>query len=115
MRSCSSCDHFPQDNHCMGCIYDHDIGGNTKWESKTDPDVIERKVIDDIRKEITEKIEIYTHEFKLDDTPVDYGCRSGLNIALKVIDRHIGESKDAEWKKSEPLDDVVELMKGESE
>ena len=71
--------------------------------------------LDDIRQEITEKIEIYTHEFKLDDTPVDYGCRSGLNIALKIIDRHLGESKEAEWKETEPLDDVVELMEGESE
>lgn len=28
---------------------------------------------------------------------------------LEIIDRHIG-SNDAEWKESEPLDDVVELM-----
>ena len=39
----------------------------------------------------------------------------GLDMALAVIDRHIGESKDAEWHESEPLDDVVVLMEGVSE
>ena len=104
MRSCSNCDHFPQDNHCMGCIYDHDIGGNTKWESKNDPDVMERKVIDDIRQEIYQKA----------CSNYGSGFGHGLNVALKIIDKHIGErSNDAEWKESEPLDDVVELIGGD--
>ena len=32
---------------------------------------------------------------------------------IRIIDKHIGESKDAEWKESEPLDDVVELIEKE--
>ena len=44
------------------------------------------------------------------DMPVDLACE-----IIRLIDEYDRESKDAEWKESEPLDDVVELMEGESE
>ena len=86
MRSCSSCDHFPQDNHCMGCIYDHALGGNTKWELKNNPDVIERKVIEDIKAEIDQK----QYDF-MSDKDYDEGVRFGLMLAYQIIDRKGGE------------------------
>lgn len=116
MRSCSTCDHYPQDNHCIGCIYDHNIGGNTKWESKNEPDVIEQKVIDDVRNEIEEEIKsVRLSAFVGSQLTGEYsnllfdGEHRGLLKALEIIDRHIG-SNDAEWKESEPLDEVVELI-----
>ena len=86
MRNCSSCDHFPQDNHCMGCIYDHEVGGNTKWESKNNPDAIERKVIKDIKAEIDQK----QYDF-MSDKDYDEGVRFGLMLAYQIINRKGGD------------------------
>ena len=53
-KTCSTCEHFPNDHHCVGCVWDEDKGENTKWELKKNPIVIERKVLDKIRAEIKE-------------------------------------------------------------
>lgn len=79
MGSCSSCAHYPQDDHCMRCIYDHEVGGNTKWEPKNNTDVIERKVIEDIKTEINQSIEEAWCEEKAE----------GLYEALEIINQHI--------------------------
>ena len=50
-KVCETCDHFPSDNHCLGCLYDDVTGGNTKWELRNDNNVIDRKVIEDIKSE----------------------------------------------------------------
>ena len=44
------------------------------------------------------------------DMPVDLACE-----ILKLIDEYDREREDVKWYESEPLNDVVELMKGESE
>ena len=56
-KNCSTCDHFPNDEHCVGCLWSEKIQGNTRWEKKNDPDVIERKVIDDIKAEIRQTLD----------------------------------------------------------
>ena len=66
--------------------------------------------LDDIRKEIESNLithgQVIEGEYYPDDAEaINYGLRK----ALEIIDRHIG-SNDAEWKESEPLDDVVELI-----
>ena len=63
--------------------------------------------LDDIRKEINDLPKTYPFINHI-DTYVK------TEDVIRIIDRHIG-SNDAEWKESEPLDDVVELMEGESE
>lgn len=49
IKLCPTCEHYPNDKHCVGCTWDKDTGDNTKWESRT---VIERKVLEQIRDEI---------------------------------------------------------------
>lgn len=51
-KSCSTCEHFPNDRHCVGCVYDEAKEENTKWELKKNSIVIERAVLDKIRAEI---------------------------------------------------------------
>ena len=77
--------------------------------------------LDDIRQEIEEERKsVRLSAFVGNQLTGEYnnllfeGEHRGLLKALAVIDRHIG-SNDAEWKESEPLDEVVELIKGESE
>ena len=72
--------------------------------------------LDDIRQEIEEERKsVRLSAFVGNQLTGEYnnllfeGEHRGLLKALAVIDRHIG-SNDAEWKESEPLDDVVELM-----
>lgn len=74
-KLCSTCDHFPNDSHCVGCHWDDGAYGNTKWELKHDETVIERSVIDDI---------------KADIEAARYGLiNDGLDVALTIIDKHI--------------------------
>jgi len=66
-KTCNTCEHYPNDNHCIGCEWDKSKGENTKWELKNNPIVIERKVLDKIRDEIehltiTEGGEDYTRK-----------------------------------------------------
>ena len=61
------------------------------------------KTLEEIRKEINDLPKTYPFINHI-DTYVK------TDDVIRIIDRHIGESKDAEWKESEPLDDVVELM-----
>ena len=63
--------------------------------------------LDDIRQEINDLPKTYPFINHI-DTYVK------TDDVIRIIDRHIGNN-DAEWYESEPLDDVVELMKGESE
>ena len=57
-KTCSTCEHFPNDHHCVGCVWDEDKGENTKWELKKNPIVIERAVLDKIRAKIEEPLKI---------------------------------------------------------
>ena len=47
------------------------------------------KVIENIKAEIEEKKNIHN-----EDNNIDYGVRSGLNIALKIIDKYIEKENE---------------------
>lgn len=51
-KTCSTCEHFPNDHHCVGCLWDEAKRENTRWELKKNPIVIERAVLDKVRAEI---------------------------------------------------------------
>lgn len=81
-RLCSTCDHFPNDKHCIGCYWDDGAYGNTHWELKHDGNVIERRVIDEI---------------KADIEAARYGLiNDGLDVALAIIDKHTGQGEQNE-------------------
>lgn len=83
-KTCSSCEHFQNDHHCIGCVWDADKQENTKWELKKNPIVIERAVLDKIRAEI-------------DSHCSDNRDRNdGLYIAMKIIDKYMAERSDKE-------------------
>ena len=81
VKNCGTCDHHLYDERCIGCVYDAKTDSNTKWRLKYDPDVIERKVIEDIRAEI-EKERQYCEL-------IDRTLANGLRTALYIIDKHI--------------------------
>ena len=83
-KVCGTCDHFPQDNHCLGCLYDPVIGGNNKWELRTDPDVIERKVIEDIKVDIDNQYKwLMQTKHTLSDIDIAF------DAIKQPVDRHI--------------------------
>lgn len=61
-KTCNTCEHFPNDNHCVGCEWDKSKGENSKWELKENPIVIERKVLEQIIAEIATKLD-NPHEY----------------------------------------------------
>lgn len=80
-KTCNTCEHFPNDKHCIGCLWDKDKKENTKWELKENPIVIERKVLNQIRGEIAD----------LDDAEYEFeGYYKAVNDALQIIDKYIG-------------------------
>ena len=84
-KTCNTCEHFPNDKHCVGCVWDK--GENTKWELKKNPIVIERAVLDKIKAEI-EQIEINGHIR-------DVECfRAGIDTTLNVINKYKMESEE---------------------
>lgn len=87
IKLCPTCEHYPNDKHCVGCTWDKDTGDNTKWESRT---VIDRKVIDDIKAEI-EDLDIHF------DNDYFSGNRDSMlkrDEVLQIIDKHIKGSED---------------------
>lgn len=85
-KTCNTCEHSPNDHHCVGCVWDEDKGENTKWELKNNPIVIERKVLDKIRGTIqTEHDDIHS-ECKYED-----GWSDALKWVLDIIDEYRNE------------------------
>lgn len=100
-KTCSTCEHFPNDHYCVGCVWDEDKGENTKWELKNNPLVIERKVLDKIRAELLEEKECAYADF--DKYKVDYlgvdsryvedelpydDFRYGMERCIEIIDKY---------------------------
>ena len=84
------------------------------WETAMKKaEVNSNSVFDDIKTEIKEWYwQADKQALAKDPCVVD----AMVDLFIRTIDKHIWErSKDDEWKESEPLDDVVELMKGVSE
>ena len=80
IKLCQTCEHYPNDKHCIGCEWDNNTGGNTKWELKKNPVTIERKVIDEIKADITSERNRWDH------TTSAYHA---FDTALEIIDKHI--------------------------
>ena len=78
-KSCSTCEHFPNDHHCVGCVWDQGKGENTKWELKINPIVIERAVLDKIRAELHANAEMHIDG-------VYYLCEDWID---EIIGKHI--------------------------
>lgn len=90
-KTCNTCEHFPNDKHCIGCEWDKSKGENSKWELKENPIVIERKVLDKIRAEIN-GIEI---NGQIDEHTMF--IRTGEQVkqmALDIIDKYIKEQTE---------------------
>lgn len=87
-KTCNTCEHYPNDKHCIGCEWDKSKGENSKWELKKNPIVIERAVLDKIRAEITS----ITVNGQIDEHTAF--IRSGnevKKIVLDIIDKYKGE------------------------
>lgn len=83
-KTCSSCEHFPNDHHCIGCVWDADKQENTKWELKKNPIVIERTVLDKVRSEI-EHLTYYCCEIH---------PRYVIDDVLQIIDKYRAEGDE---------------------
>ena len=81
-KTCNTCEHYPNDHHCVGCEWDKSKGENTKWELKKNPIVIERAVLDKIRAEI---------EALPRELPTDARNMVRRTRVLDIIDRYKGE------------------------
>lgn len=79
-KTCGTCKHFPNDKHCVGCLWDEDKQENTKWELKENPIVIDRKVIEDIKAEI---IKLQTYKLFEDTEKL-----VALDEVLQIIDKY---------------------------
>ena len=86
-KSCSTCEHFPNDHHCVGCVWDEAKGENTKWELKENPIVIERSVLDKIRAEIEQR--------KL-NSGGEPNRVLAFNVCLQIIDKYKTEVEPQE-------------------
>ena len=108
-KTCNTCEHYPNDKHCIGCVWDKSKGENSKWELKKNPIVIERAVLDKIRAEIIEEKECAYADF--DKYKVDYlgvdsryvedelpydDFRYGMERCIEIIDKYKAESEDKE-------------------
>ena len=100
-KTCNTCEHYPNDKHCIGCVWDKSKRENTKWELKENPIVIERKVLDEIQ------ADIYEHFMTIDGGVHD---KSALKC-MEIIDKYkaseeISERNMKRWE---------EIFKAESE
>lgn len=94
-RVCSSCKHYPSDEHCKECRYEITTRGNTHWEPLEEfinkPCVSEQTCHEDKMK-VLEKIRAEI------ETEKNAGCHTqyagGLDFALSIIDKHMKESED---------------------
>lgn len=85
-KTCNTCEHYPNDKHCIGCEWDKSKGENTKWELKKNPIVIERAVLDKIRNEIEQLQDEWFEETD--------GWRC-YEIVLHIIDKYRKGEDDA--------------------
>ena len=84
-KTCNTCEHYPNDKHCIGCEWDESKGENSKWELKENPIVIERAVLDKIRAEIDELETYYDNDYFS-------GNRDAMfkrNDVLQIIDKYM--------------------------
>lgn len=95
-KTCNTCEHYPNDKHCIGCEWDKSKGENNKWELKENPIVIERAVLDKIRAEIETKygqcdICEYFEDYEENDIS-EYRPIGDIADILQIIDKYKAES-----------------------
>ena len=90
-KTCHTCEHYPNHEHCIGCKWDEDKGENTKWELKKNSLVIERAVLDKIKAEF---ISIYPKNYMGEPELGGRSCVFSLNKVLEIIDKYKAESED---------------------
>ena len=83
-KTCNTCEHYPNDKHCIGCEWDKSKRENTKWELKKNPIVIECAVLDKIRAEIEKPLLIERYA----DTESAKAQAIALSWCLEVIDKY---------------------------
>ena len=94
-KTCSTCEHFPNDHHCVGCAWDEAKRENTKWELKKNPIVIERSVLDKIRAEIEGYKSTIDNAISEDELKIE-GMKEAYVDCLKIIDKYKASPTGAE-------------------
>ena len=94
-KTCNTCEHYPNDKHCIGCLWDKDKRENTKWELKKNPIVIERAVLDKIRTEIEGYKSTIDNAISEDELKIE-GLKEAYVNCLEIIDKHYVESENKE-------------------
>ena len=80
-KTCNTCEHYPNDEHCVGCEWDKANGINTKWELMKNPIVIERKMLEQLRAEIKTLVTEGQNDYQL-------GFNGAVFRVLQIIDKH---------------------------
>ena len=80
-KTCNTCEHYPNDKHCIGCEWDKSKGENSKWELKENPIVVERNVLEQISDEVN----------KLKKVSDGNKVYVGINDVFDIIDKYKGE------------------------
>lgn len=88
-KTCSDCEHFPNDHHCIDCVWDKGKRENTKWELKKNPIVIERKMLEQIRAEIDELEIYYDNDYFSGNRDAMFKC----DDVLEIIDKYRGDKQ----------------------
>ena len=89
-KACNTCEHFPNDHHCVGCVWDENKRENTKWELKKNPIVIERKVLEQIRDEIADLDRHYDNDHFSGNDDAMFKC----DEVLLIVDKYREEQTE---------------------
>ena len=98
-RVCSTCKHYPRDEHCKECIYKFTIHGNAGWEPSEEfinKHCASEQACHEDKKKVLEKIkaEIYSARYIDKDTRFcENALASGLDKALEIIEKYMAESE----------------------
>lgn len=74
-RYCSTCRHWPSDDHCVGCKFDHESGINTKWEPQYETTF--DKIISEIEREADYQ-----------DAEVNADIAKGMYKAIEIVEKY---------------------------
>ena len=62
IRFCQTCDHYPNDKHCIGCEWDKNTQGNTKWENSEEKEKMAKQYQEGYMDGFKKAQEIFTRE-----------------------------------------------------
>lgn len=110
-KICSTCKHYPSDEHCIGCTFDwKNADGNTHWEPR-EPFINKPCIFEDVCREdkmrVLEKIKAEIENIKKVKKDLLVTCGDeytktmmkseilGIETVLLVIDKHMAESEES--------------------